>query len=291
MFCQKKSIVVALAALAGLLASATTHAVLIESVTNAGDILSVTTWNGGVLPGPGDTAVINGEQVRTTGGLVVFNADLLRIDSGSLRNSGTPLQVNNLHLNGGKVIGFGNNSTRLSVVGTLTLDGGVLESRNQNNRTLKIDAASVVGTGFITINTEGNFLGNSIDIDSPDMTGFTGTFVVDGGINNSEAFDIIQDIDAANASFGLEMVQSLFRLTGDVAVTSLIVDGDPELAVGVYDFSTLSGLGYADFFTDEGGTITVAAGSNGVPEPTTALLSLIGIAGLAARRRRHAAAA
>lgn len=285
MFYQKKNVIVAIAILAGLLAIAPTHAAVIEAVDDNGDILAVTTWNGGVLPGPGDTAVIDGNEVRTAGGLVVFNADLLRVDSDTLRISGTPLQVNNLELNGGRLLGFGNKSTGLTVNGNLTLVSGILESRNQNNRTLKIDAGSVVGAGIITIKARSGFLADSIDIDSPDMTGFTGTFLLDG--DATTGFDLIQDIDASDASFGLEIVQSQLRLTGNVSVKSLIVDGDAAFTSGVYDFATLSGLGYAAFFSDEGGTITVVGGA-GVPEPTTALLGLIGMAGLVARRRRHA---
>lgn len=288
MFRQKKNVIVAIAALAGLLASAPIHAIVIESIQN-GDLNQGTTWNGGVVPGAGDIALINDDTIES--GTFALDADLLQIDSGQLRFGANPLTVNNVLLNGGKILGFGNSSTKLDVTGTLTLESGILESRNGNNRTLKIDAGNVVGTGVITINTRGQFVGNSIDIDSADLGGFTGTFLLDGDADSgNEGFDLIQDIDGADASFGLEIVQSKFRLTGNVSVISLIVDGDAPFMSGIYDFATLSGLGYAAFFTDEGGTITVGNGAD-IPEPTTAMLGLIGMAGLAARRRRHADAA
>jgi hypothetical protein len=267
----------------------------IIATDQGGDLLAAATWAGDDLPGVGDTGVITGGFTITTDSGNVFEADELQLTDGTLRTTlagSDPLMVNDLVLNtGGRLWGFGSSSTKVVVGGALTLNGGILESRNQNNRTLKIEAGSVDGAGVITVNTEGNFLGNSIDIDSPDMTGFTGTFVVDGGVDNSEAFDIIQDILPANASFGIEMVQSLFRLTGDVAVTSLIVDGDPALAPGMYDFATLSGLGYSAFFSDEGGTISVVSAAASVPEPTSiAILSmlLLGMAGSLRGRKSRA---
>ena len=274
------------------------HGVATAQIDTAatGDLFTGSTWVGGSVPGVGDTAVILAPHTATTAGGTpnVFNADELQIN-GTLRTThagGTPLTVNDLVLNnGGTLYGFGPNTTKVIVDGTLTLnDGGILRSRNQNNRTLKIEADSVVGSGTITVNTEGNFIENSIDIDTPDISGFTGTFLIDGGSDNVEGFDIIQDIAPANSSFGLEIVESLFRLTGDVAVTSLIVDGDPALAPGTYNFGDLSGLGYGAFFSDEGGTITVApAVSATVPEPASAAIwSLIGLAlvGFCAYRRR-----
>ncbi len=74
----------------------------------------------------------------------------------------------------------------------------------------------------------------------------------------------------------------IMKLDHNFSVGSLSVAGSSPLAAGTYDYSDLFAAGFGDYFTDDGGTITV------VPEPSTAALVAGGlVAGVILLRRRR----
>jgi hypothetical protein len=130
--------------------------------TGTGNLFSPTIWDMG-LPGAGDTAVISATHTAdtTNGTPNFFAADELQIN-GTLRTNhdgSTPLNVNDLILNsGGELWGHGGSTTKVIVNGTLTLNGGTLRSRDQTNRTLKIEADAVVAAGQLRSERRATFL-------------------------------------------------------------------------------------------------------------------------------------
>ncbi|MCH7229051.1 hypothetical protein [Haloferula sp. A504] len=190
-------------------------------------------------------------------------------------------------------------STGTATLQDAVFDGGAI---NSNGATMSGNTATITASG-VTIGIEGG-AGMTVDFDvytgsgdttiatifsgeilavpgiwngivtmaaGTDLSGYTGTFVMNG--NQKFAFGG----DVTTATFGVE-VQSTgvnsYVLQNNVSVTSAKFGGT-TLAPGTYNAADLTGLGLGAYFTDNGGTLTVASGA--VPEdPKITSISLSG---------------
>ncbi len=219
-----------------------------------------------------DKGSVNFNGYITMDGGSICAAEGVNITNSTVNINGLSAQTVNINENG--VLNIGNDASELSideacrvelgeiVVGadaTLGINGAVLVLSEESSITL---AEGATLTAFDNVSFE--FI---VDADSITGNGVVYTFDIFEGIGNltdGGSLAIIEDFEQAVAA-------------GEIAITlkGMTAEGElVDLDAGSADVS----------FTD--GTFSISVAGS-VPEPTTATLSLLALAALAARRRRR----
>lgn len=252
----------------------------------------------------------SGSPSHTFGGdsLTVNNARLLFATLG-----GSDIIINNLTLmNGGMM---SNGTTSLQVLqGTLAIDGSAFVRLHTNgaesgrNITInsQISGSGNVGLlqkGTLSLTGAGNTFAGTWTVGGTDVTIPDGTYsnsaslistldassVGSLGVNSNvtlniwSRFDVDYDWTTAGAltlaSNGGNASAIIMTLDQNITVGSLSIAGS-LLDAGTYDYSALSNAGFGDYFTNNGGSITV------VPEPSAIALLAAGSMSIVIWRRR-----
>lgn len=243
--------------------------------------------------GTGNTFVIDGnKQVKAGANLIAANTTLI-IKGGS-----------ELYIDGGPTF---NNST-------VTFEDGAISSCNPNgNGSVKIkdttfNINSTLSFGRLTFNNDAAMGDMTFNLGEKGKVSFASTFVVagtspakyNGQITLSAictdgfltGYGDISVYDRVLVDFGSKVDHS------DCAEFSTFLDSeyvtagsftlnDEKLSAGKYSVDALSAEDVGKYqFVMEGSKLKVQYVAYSVPEPTTATLSLLALAGLAARRRR-----
>jgi hypothetical protein len=255
---------------------------VITAVAN-GTINDTATW-GQAAPVSGDenTWRTGGSTIRG-GGAVNHSTETFHgqtfiiMSNGTLRNNAAnqTLFMNDLVLDGGIIVNRNNLTFKIDLGGkTLTLNSGTLQSAELGNtRNLQFQNAVLAGSGTITINNYALDYGTEVRFESTVATkGFTGAFdIVTGGVLK------LSDIAVNDASFSLILSGGVYKNDANIAVTSLVIDGQ-AINAGTYGYADFS-AGQQAFIGDNGGTITV------IPEPATVGLLMVSSAAALLIRR------
>ena len=228
-------------------------------------------------------------EVKVTNGHLENNGSISKItlDGGTVSGSGI---FDGLTMHEGELI-VGNSPGLMSFTDTLEMiDGVVVFSLADAAQAATAGTSGWDAAAYSTIDMGGNALTLSSDVN----------FVLEIG---GAALEALISSEGASLTFCLQMIQNIHEdsltlnteaLTALLDNTSIIITEDSEgLRNGLLH---LAGMDITSMLSDgeysyEGnnlvfrGTIT-NDGSLTVPEPTTATLSLLALAGLAARRRR-----
>jgi MYXO-CTERM domain-containing protein len=163
------------------------------------------------------------------------------------------------------------------VGGTATLGPGITLNAN-----LVLESGTVVDmggevtlNGMLTLQTGLKLSGAMLEI----VTGLEvgGSYTLFTGVNGLKVQSLQQAVTLYN-------MRSLAEQTNDALSYSALMDGG-QVAAADY-FSNLEGnSGLVLSYNGTAGTVTIT-NTQAVPEPTTATLSLLALAGLCARRRR-----
>jgi hypothetical protein len=254
--------------------------------------------------------VITNGHYTTVGGLS-FAGRLLQVDDGRCRlepGNNLVFNVRNVTVNDGGEI-WQDRDTMTMLGDALTLNGafntGMLLPDRGANMKLEFDAVNGSGPVIIT----GNNAGTAWFTGTPDLSGFTGEFVVEANNNiarlrfdcdvTTPTFSIrLTDLDIRDGINGNPDMHGVYVLSSNVTVTAFTMEdfgpGDPpavivptiSLPAGTYaldadvlnanptyiDLSNVGGTDYSAFFVDQGGTITVESGVV-TPEITAAAVS------------------
>jgi hypothetical protein len=231
-----------------------------------------------------------------------FQGGSLWLDTGRLQlpseNDNTTL-VHELVLNGGDF--YFPRYRRWTVKGHWTLNKDTLLHNNNNNACV-LDLVGIQGDKRLTIygghdtdnrkltinnsTSTGSYTFNGQTIPNASaIEGFTGTLVLGGPTNNNQDAGILIafDADIVTPEFGLEMWQATnlhtpqLQLDHDFNVTSVVIYSYDDvglawveniLVAGTYTWANLDGLGFGDYFTNTGGTLTVADAGPDTDPPT-----------------------
>lgn len=158
---------------------------------------------------------------------------------------------------------------------------------------------TVFGSGLVTGNTYGGELMANNNGQSISMTL--------SGLTSGQTYSLYMLTGRGNTSWSVSSDNIKYSLSGVTDVTATLL-GASSNKTGIVDGTTLSSYEYDtsassvqwsmvrwDFVAGEDGTVKIATDANGninavalqmTPEPTTATLSLLALAGLCARRRR-----
>jgi len=240
--------------------------------------------------------------------LTVNNARLLFATLG-----GSNITVNNLTLTNGGMLSNGTTATQV-LQGTLAINGSAFVRLHtvgaETGRNITI-ASQISGNGSVGLIQKGTLsltgVGNTfngtwtvggIGVTIPDGTysnssslisslvgSSAGSLGVDSNVtlNIWSRFDVNYDWSTAGAltlaSNGGSATAIIMTLDQNITVGALTVAGF-SFGSGTYDYNALSTLGYADYFTNNGGSITV------VPEPHSVALLALGSVGVMLWGRR-----
>jgi hypothetical protein len=266
----------AVCSLASIAAVACAQAAVIESVRGGG-ITDPANWEGEVLPGTGDNAVV--KHALSLSAATTFDAALSVTNSGNIVSNRDLTMNDNLSLDGGKM------SMRVDTLdmsgNDMILNGGSLQPENASASSFLIINANLTGSGSIDILNTGTRVDGTLNLaSSVTTTGFTGMFNLTDGTD----FTIGKAVVKADASFGLTIVDtgSVYNNTVNMAFTSLTIAGNDIDAGDNYSWSYFDGLGLGAYIANNGGFITV------VPEPGTYALigGLLALSSVMIRRRR-----
>ena len=238
-----------------------------------------------------NTVELNGSSVEIGGSKkAVINAQQIEINSGTLTVAkDAELTTNSITLNGGKLVnngGIGGVVTLAEGAGSnvITITDGELVNSGTIGSTINMTGGTLVaeaGSEIAGINATGG------DIQVGGDFSMTGDLVLGG-----DAELIFADVDS---TIDLGEHDVIFD-GGSIALT--LADADIANVVLFTGAKTDTYSGYEVTLLDAEGNSTgtavmqynangdVTLGTASVPEPTTATLSLLALAGLAARRRR-----
>lgn len=204
---------------------------------------------------------------KGTVNLPVTEAALLPAAEGDVSTLAETDDMLQLTITGGQVENYG------TFTGFISVEGGILNLMNGVVGDITMTAGEIVvhnnsTSGNLTLN------GGSITFMDGAVLNIADNAVVD--LNNTKVFVMVDDVDAVAAG---DIITLFNQETGTVEFNNTIItftDGEE------YVNAIVSG---AEGGTENGGKVTV--NSVVIPEPTTATLSLLALAALAARRRRR----
>lgn len=311
-----KKTIIALVALSGL-ASAETYN-FVGSDNSWTEVASNWKSDAGTSPndsgwtntGSGNKFVIGKGKIAKSGGNMTFANTTLEIQDGGTLYTPDPTKFNSTTLEiqkgGTMTIGsealFNNSTINIadgSAFSTMTSGGGI----KLKNTT--INTNSTVTLHRLTFNADSNMGNITLNLKETGKISVTNTYVnsdYTGSITLSAVFqdgyltgcgDIILKertlVDFGNNAGGYgsaELSTLLSRVKGG---TLTLKNGD-ALTLGTFDSSDLTAGDVGTYkLVMDGSAVKVqyVAYSQSIPEPTTATLSLLALAGLAARRRRR----
>ncbi|MFI3244703.1 MAG: PEP-CTERM sorting domain-containing protein, partial [Akkermansia sp.] len=255
-----------------------------------------------------ETKIASGAQIMLYSGYIVGQGEggTLNIeDGGSLTTSGmSKAKVDSMliSINNGYTFEMNDSSltattVQLSNYAMMTLNGVTLGADTIFTSSTSYSLTStrmMVGTqGMISMTgvnvLEASTLGGSLNIDDTDYSISTfgsglsvsldGTLTVNLVLSDTEWSTFLTQLGTEN-----ELSFTLNNFTGmdDSSIINLVINSESGDSLGY----SASGLTSADFAT--GNLVISAATSAIIPEPSTATLSLLALAGLLARRRRKA---
>lgn len=265
-------------------------ALSLENATLKGDSLKV--GDGSVLKGSNSSLSMNSVEVKRGG---VLEGVSCSVGSGCLfTNDGTITSA--LTINGGEVSGSGTFSN-------LILNSGKLVVGNSPGLQTYTGDLELFG-GEVVFSVAGFDEPASAGVDcswdesvysSIDMSGASFLFNEDAGITLSiggEALQLFENAHSVTDTIELVLMQNVGNaITLDLAlladITQLVVTSE---SAGYSDSSFSAGSSLAGYYQSidykiDGNNVVLSVRL--VPEPTTATLSLLALAGLAARRRRR----
>ena len=284
------------------------------------------TSNAGSLTGSGTVSVTNSNvtftsQSKFTGNLTVTGTNaVLNITSGNYSATGK------LEANGnGAALNFGTNNITIKSEGQIKLASEVTEKNSTaakltaNNVTISKDATlTVKGTEYIPVEADGTINNltlattyaptvlnsNQVGIADVSKLTFNSGSTFEGlygnlGLNNGELTLAVPSALANKIHLeicldGEYSEDAQLVLFTDVGKVNFIYNGESTTATGNQEYT----LNAADFFDGaainintkvvyDSGTVYLTGFNKLIPEPTTATLSLLALAALAARRRRR----
>lgn len=222
-------------------------------------------WN---LAGNSDfTYNLNGGSITSTAGTFFINGNTFNVAGGDL-TANTMRVLGNLNISSGSIavpaLDMETNSVLTQTGGTITTTSAIVLT--QSNSGSKV--ANLAGGSYS--NSSASFLFANANM----AIGIGGDFVLDAGsatglFNNTGGTSTIDFASDWTGSLTLDSVTAWDDVF-EAEVGRVTVDG---VNIGSGEFET--------YFLNNAGVITL------VPEPSTALLSLIACGGLFVRRRRH----
>jgi hypothetical protein len=291
------------------------HAATIVQTANAANDTSFGNWNTALWGTPASSptsgnayvtaggfyaATANNLGTTTTGRVrdngTIFAGDSLTVEASTevlLKGGNGSTSSANLILNGGSIRYSPNVASSTTLAGTLQVTSeSYLGVAQTSNTTLTI-TSTVSGSALLHIAGGGNNpAGNPVMTISfaGDLSGFTGTFDLGGGTNNTGGattavarLDFGQDYNLSMVDFlmGGHGTNDQLNLDQDLTFGSFTFNTN-SLSAGTYDAAELNSLfGNGSQFIDGGGSLTV------VPEPGATVFGGLGMLALL-RRRRHA---
>lgn len=238
-----------------------------------------------------DTVKLNGSSVEIGGSKqAVINAGQIEVNSGTLTVAkDAELSTNSITLNGGKLVNNG------GIGGVVTLAEGA------ESNVITITDGELVNSGTIgsTINMTGGTLVAEAGSEIAGINATGGDIQVGGDFTMTGDLELGGDaeliFDDMDSTINLGEYDVIFN-GGSIALTLADADisevvlfsGAKEDTYSGYEVTLLdaegNSTGTAVMQYNANGDVTLGTAS--VPEPTTATLSLLALAGLAARRRR-----
>ncbi len=200
-------------------------------------------------------------------------------DGASIENDGI-VQIEKLSMQGGEVI-----------------NTGVIQTMNENDNILELlgQGSKIINSGIIE-NDIALYSGTVTGLDGGEFAGLHllgGSLRIEGTVKFNSFFSGYSAGELVFTEGGLlDMQNNYFALNSSVLVFEVGFDVSEDTTLTLSDFIVNAG-GYG--ISDD--TVLTIRGTNGtsinrtygqvIPEPTTATLSLLALAGLAARRRRR----
>ena len=279
----------------------------VSNVTGAGIVHvsgNVETFNGGKINTSADTFTVDGDVILgskqaganndalTVSGGAFSVAGTTTVNSGrTLTVSGGTATLNDLVIAGGTVNLTGGTTT---IDGTVTVNGGTLNMTTATDLTMesvtlnagntitlgtdhsgKLTTTALTVNGASTINAD-LILAQGAEVNMTAAVTMGCTVTIEGGTVLTVADTVMTApvtlfTDVEGLTLGTTEITEMgwYDANGILAsVNGTAITGDGQFVIGFWD-----------------GTVSVAEAS--VPEPATATLSLLALAALAARRRRH----
>lgn len=204
--------------------------------------------------------------------------------------AGAVVTVSSITIDGGSIVNNG------------TINGVVSMAMRSAGETINITDGELVNSGTInaSINMTGGTLVAEADSEIAGISATGGDILVEGDFTMTG--DMVLDGDAklifADADFTIDLGEYDVEFTGNSSIALTLGDADISEVVLFSGAKEDTYSGYKVALLDEEGNSTgtavleynedgtVTLGAAAVPEPTTATLSLLALAALAARRRR-----
>ena len=257
---------------AAIIASASgTRTLHIEADKNANNTTNATITAGVNL-------MKSGAGKQTFSGSISFNGSLKVIEGELAFTATEALNVNGLHI-GPEKGGVSPAASEGGNVGTLTVANGETAGR-------------IVASGAVTL-AGGATINGSLDMSkatdiSFDVTSTSGAIALNGALtmSSTEAFVTALDLSSLTAGEMLTVFTGLTSFTmGEVSSDNFTEAVD----LNTWSSTVAAGQYSVEYQVDNNvGSIVIINRMDAVPEPTTATLSLLALAGLCARRRRRA---
>ena len=207
------------------------------------------------------------DEANTSSALIRANVILLE-GTGSIKN--TNFTADTIRINGSSI----------QIGGDFEISGTTYTGNTVSAREIKVESGTLsleeVALGDTSVTMDGGLINILSDVEVGELTlnggtlNFDGDYVISLGgeaINLSDDVAITISVDSVNSGH--------YVLFEDVALNSVGLD---NLSITVVDATGAQKEVVASY---SNGSVTVT-----IPEPTTATLSLLALAGLAARRRR-----
>ena len=235
----------------------------------------------------GESLSVSGENATLHNDGSIAMSEGITVEGGTVKGSGT---FSGLTMNGGSLV-VGNSPGLQTYTDDVDLtDGTVTFSLADAGTAATADTHGWGAAAYSTIDMGGNTLTLGGDVSFVLEIGGSAleTLVATADASLSFCLSLIQNIDSQSLTLSDAVLAELLGNTSIIITSDAegLFDGAQHLA-GRDITSMLSNAGYSY----EGNTLVFSAtvkndGSLTVPEPTTATLSLLALAALAARRRR-----
>lgn len=261
---------------------------------------------GWTVTGTGNKFVIGAGKTAKSGGNMTFADTTLEIQNGGTLNSeaGTTFSNSTLELQTGGSISFIGeakfNNTIINIADgsafTTTTSGGGIKLKDTT-----INTNSTVTLHRLTFNGDSNMGNIALNLKDAGKISVTNTYVLVNDYTGSITLSaVMQDgyltgsgdiilkertlVDFGGQVYGSNALSTL--LTRVQGGTFTLKNGG-ALTLGTFDSSNLTAGDVGKYkLVMEGSALKVQYAAYSIPEPTTATLSLLALAGLAARRRR-----